>query len=106
MHGKKKDENPASKDFENGVFITTNTVHVFTCLPTFQASTLSLKPQQDHSVDLANEIENLVKLKMVRLSIVAMATVCMTINGCCRCILNYFLSLFSFFPSRKVPCTE
>ena len=32
----------------------------------FQASTLSLKPQADHSVDLANEIENLVKLKMVR----------------------------------------
>lgn len=67
VHGKKKDENLASKEIENSVFIKTNTVHVFTCLPTFQASTLSLKPQQDHSVDLANEIENLVKLKMVRL---------------------------------------
>ena len=33
----------------------------------FQASTLSLKPQQENSVDLATEIENLVKLKMVRI---------------------------------------
>jgi len=42
---------------------TSETVNV---CPLFQASSLSLKPQVDNSVDLAIEIENLAKLRMVR----------------------------------------